>query len=181
LPCKKIEIIGIANFSVILFLELILIWILGAKKCSRPIAKSLDSSNFNHSRTTFPLITSHFFAHYFGTCIMMLLVPTLKRRKKHIPNFDWKFVLTLVGLQVEYGSMVKNGWSYLTFLIGLVWEYSLHTRLWIFVQVYKLKSTLVLIFNGQTTSMSHLTTGKLPIQWVLPSHRLLHTYSIVII
>jgi len=42
-----------------------------------------------------------------------LLVPTLKRKKEKIPNFNLKFVPTFVGnnytLNVGYGSLVENG------------------------------------------------------------------------
>jgi len=80
------------------------------------VVQYLESSNSHHSRTAFPL------CHYFKTCVMTLLVPTLKRRKKHIPSFHWKSVPTLVGnnhmlvVQVWYG----NGWSYLTYLTPFV-------------------------------------------------------------
>jgi len=57
-------------------------------------SQSLKSSNFNHSRTTFILTISYFLAHYFGTCIMNLLVSILKKRKKNIP--------TLVGNKSVY-------------------------------------------------------------------------------
>jgi len=69
----------------------------------------LDSSNSDHSRTNFILITSYFIAHQFGTCVMNLLVPNLKRRKTCIPSFDWKSILALV--RNNSGLHVMGGWS----------------------------------------------------------------------
>jgi len=61
------------------------------------------SSNSNHSKTNFPLTTSYFLAHYFGTRVMILLVPTLERRKKCIPSFGWKSLPTLIGNRCRLG------------------------------------------------------------------------------
>jgi len=54
---------------------------------------------------------------------MTLLVSTLKRRKKNIPNFTWKSTLALVGnnyiLQVGNRALIENGWSYDTYILIL--------------------------------------------------------------
>jgi len=53
----------------------------GRWKGGRTHGQCLDSSNSNHSRTNLNFI-SYFLFHYFGTCVMNFLVPTLICQKK---------------------------------------------------------------------------------------------------
>jgi len=61
--------------------------------------RQLESFNSDHSRTTFPLITSYFLAHLF---VINLLVQTLQKYKNTHSKEKWKFVPTLVGNMVPY-------------------------------------------------------------------------------
>jgi len=72
----------------------------------------LDSSNSNHSRTTFPPIASYFLFHL---CVINLLVQTLKKEKKCLQkkkieicyNLSWKYSTLLIvdGVRVSNGCL----------------------------------------------------------------------------
>jgi len=78
---------------------------LRGKKCAleesrhQIYSQCLDSSNFNHWRTTFPLIASYFFAHL---CVMNLLVPTLKKKKNTYTKEKMEINPALVGNTTPY-------------------------------------------------------------------------------
>jgi len=59
----------------------------------------LESSNFNHLRTTFPLIASYFLTHL---CIIKLLVHTLRKYTTRILRRKWKSIPILIGNTVPY-------------------------------------------------------------------------------
>jgi len=73
----------------------------------------VESSNSDHSITTFPLIASYFLAHL---CVINLLVQTLKKYKNtHSKekieihsNLSWKYGTLLIG----DGTPVSNGYLY---------------------------------------------------------------------
>jgi len=54
----------------------------GNQKVRLSSSQCLESSNFDHLRTTFSFTTSYFLAHYCGTYVITLLVPTLKMINK---------------------------------------------------------------------------------------------------
>jgi len=58
-----------------------------------------ESSNSNHSITTFLLIASYFLLHL---CVINLLVQTLKSTRTHISRRYWKSIPTFVGNRVHY-------------------------------------------------------------------------------
>jgi len=77
----------------------------------------VESSNSNHSKTTFPLIASYFLAHL---CVINLLVQTLKKYKNMhskekmeiCSNLGWKYGTLLIGDRAP----VSNGYLYLGFV-----------------------------------------------------------------
>jgi len=69
----------------------------------------LDSSIFNHSRTTFPLTTSYFLAHYFGTCVLSFYM-----RKIYIILYWWWSISELLKWSAICGSTLAWNWIHIS-------------------------------------------------------------------